>query len=208
MRRTEFLMSGEIPVIILDEFYDEEELELIWEELNLLTYGSKLQNAKGTGTAETETGKSLKSNHGLWLDIIWKNNRNLSNILQIDRKIFTNNLQIFRDSSHWFFNLFNCNADTTLLSYYENEDHYKPHYDEATVTVLNWFYREPKRFKGGDLKLHHKGNINTVPFKNNRVVIFPSLLTHEVTPITMEKEDQNKKFGRYCITQFLFWDPS
>lgn len=37
----------------------------------------------------------------------------------------------------------------------------------------------------------------------NRMVIFPSILDHEVLMVEMTEEDENQKNGRYCITQFI-----
>ena len=37
----------------------------------------------------------------------------------------------------------------------------------------------------------------------NRFVIFPSILVHEVEPVSMTHEQVEKNSGRYSITQFI-----
>lgn len=194
------LKSG-IPVQIINNLYNDEELRLIWEELEFLTYPHKLLGPNDTNSA-TENGVIQKNNLGIFLDDIWQN-RNLSNILMMNRKIFENNMEVLRRSSSWFFQNFTCNTDTTLLSYYENNDYYKPHYDLAVVTVLTWFFREPKCFDGGDLILWDQDEKHVIEVMNNRTVVIPSFLIHEVTPISMKEQYQGQKLGRYCMTQFL-----
>ena len=204
MDRTELLLNGEIPVIILDNFYDGKELDSIWEELEFFTYSHKLLPGSQTGTAQNQdTEAPLKENSGLFLDVVWNNQRQLSNILTVNRKIFANQSEVIRQSSHWFFRHFSCTADHTLISYYEHGNYYKPHSDNSIITVLNWFCKEPKSFSGGDLKLHINGKVGEIEFVNNRTVIFPSCIPHEVTPLEMKSQYFNQKLGRYCMTQFL-----
>ena len=202
MDRTEFLLFDEIPVIILDNFYNAVQLKQIWEELNFFIYTQKLKPPLETGSA-TQGGELLKENSGLWLDHVFRDQRELSNILTINRKIFFDDCKIFRDSPSWFYKHFKPARDTTLLSYYENGGYYKPHHDNATVTVLNWFFKEPKRFEGGNLVFDVDERTHEIEVKNNRLVIFPSCINHSVIPVTLEEEYQNQRFGRCCVTQFL-----
>jgi len=205
MDRTDLLLQDEIPVIILDNFYDDSELTLIWEELEFLTYSHKLLPPDQTGSAlnQEDHETPLKSNSGIFLDTVWANQRQMSNILNVNRKIFNDDMKVFKDSPSWFFREFRCLLDHTLISYYEQGDYYKPHKDNSYVTALSWFCREPKRFSGGDLRLHSEHDMGEVEYANNRTVIFPSCISHEVTPVVMDKKYYNKRLGRYCMTQFL-----
>ena len=45
------------------------------------------------------------------------------------------------------------NSDSTMISYYDTGKYYKPHIDSTHFTCLIWLFKEPKQFKGGDLKL-------------------------------------------------------
>ena len=51
--------------------------------------------------------------------------------------------------------------DTSIISYYEDNDYYEPHHDKFMWTSLTWFYREPKKFTGG------KFSINTSPLRGD-----------------------------------------
>ena len=203
MNRIEFLLNNEIPVIIIDDYYDESELKLIWEELNFFTYSHKLRGPEQTGGAFGDDMMGLKINSGLFLDAVWMNDRKLSNILTVTQKLLSNDMKLIKESPSWFFKLARDLRVTTLISYYEDGGYYAPHFDNAYATVLNWYFKEPKHFTGGNLKLHYDNEVKTIEIKNNRTIIFPSSVMHEVTPVSMEKQYENQKLGRYCITQFL-----
>ena len=188
------------PYIVIDDYYERNELEYIWEELDFLSHPNKLKRAtKRSGGASDNDGKLLKRNFHRYIDEIYVE-RELSNILTVNRKLFNNNYEILRQHPHWFFQNVVFDADYTQVGYYEDNDEYGEHYDCATVTCLTWLYREPKRFTGGDLFLgHEKMKIDCV---NNRTLIFPSMIRHSVNKIQMEMEHQNIRLGRYAISQF------
>ena len=98
------------------------------------------------------------------------------------------------------------NKDFTLISYYENNDYYKAHADTSDITALTWLFKEPKRFTGGDLIF--PDTEERIECKNNKIILFPGCIRHQVTEINMEKQHQNQKLGRWCITQFLHSNPS
>lgn len=188
------------PFITIEDVYNDNEIDLIWEELNFLCYKDKLKQPNDTNTAISKDGVQLKKNLGLWIDDLYSD-RNISNILKINRKIFYNFDNIFKNNNSWFYKNFEPNYDTTLLSYYEDKDNYLPHTDNAYVTILTWFYKLPKVFTGGDLFFPEYEFGCTV--KNNCSIIFPSRIMHEVNPVKMGDEYKDKKYGRFCMTQFL-----
>lgn len=183
--------------IIIDKTYTEEELKLIFLELDFLTLSNTLMGPEHTGTAKQEDGKAKKENKGLFIDEIYTN-RNFSNILKFNRKIYS--IQINQSSVIGNF-LKNSNSDTTLLSYYENSNCYKSHKDSSTLTAVTYLYKEPKAFEGGDLILTDYG-IAFEPWFN-RTYIIPGVVEHEVTEVTMKLEDCGKGLGRYCISNFV-----
>lgn len=190
------------PIILIDDYYSDEELTLIWEELLFLgkkdiLYSESHPKSEG---AKTTSGISLKSNYSVFLDKLFSYDRNFSNILKVNRKLFNQWNNIITQNSHWFYKNLFCSADFTLFSYYENQNYYDLHKDSATATSLSWFFKEPKKFEGGNLFFENEKKIEV---KNNRMVIFPSIIPHGVSSVTMNKEDLNKQFGRFCITQFL-----
>lgn len=181
----------------IDNFYDDNELALIWEELKFLTYSHKLNPPEKTG----QTNPLMKKNRGLFLDDIYSD-RNISNILKVNRKIFTKDvMKQYNDLSEMHENIFNCNQDSTLISYYENAGYYKSHSDTAVITALTWLFKEPKQFEGGDLiftKFDEK-----IEVTNNTLIMFPSHFKHEVTAISMQGYEPFSGNGRYCMSQFI-----
>lgn len=152
-----------------------------------------------TGTALDSKNNRLKSNTGLWIDDIFYK-RECSKILTTNRKLFD---VLSSDVTHdsWFFKRKPINQDYTLISYYENSDYYKPHRDGADITALTWFYKKPKKFKGGDL-IFTEYDIK-IKCKENYTIIFPSNIEHQVTEISIDKEYRNNQYGRFTMTQFL-----
>ena len=152
-----------------------------------------------TGTAIDTKNNILKSNTGLWIDDIFYR-REYSKILTLNRKLFD---LLGSDVTHdsWFFKRKHIDKDCTLISYYENSDYYKPHIDAADITALTWFYKKPKKFKGGDL-IFTEYDIK-IKCKQNYTIIFPSNIEHQVTEISIDKEYRNNHYGRFTMTQFL-----
>ena len=191
-----------IPYIIIDDYYDEVELQLIWEELEFLSYPIKLKRATEKSGGAVTNGKLVKQNFHRYIDNIYSD-RELSNILAVNRKLFIDDMGIMKQHGHWFFKNINFTHDWTQVGYYENNDNYGLHRDSAVITSLTWLHKEPKRYTGGNLFLDGEIEIECV---NNRTLIFPSMITHEVTPVQLEEKYCNQRLGRYCISQFCWAD--
>lgn len=190
-------------VIILDNFYEQHEYDSILNECLFLSKGNKLKVPEKTGSALDEEGNFLKKNKGVFLDDLYSFDRNFSDILTFNRKIF--NVDIVEElckKDTYYRHLRWCNLYTTLLSYYENLDYYKNHADKATVTAITWLFKEPKMFSGGNIFFEQDVN-NFVECKNNRTIYFPSILEHEVEKTIMQKEKTDLGYGRFSITQFF-----
>jgi hypothetical protein len=186
-----------LPYLKIENFYNEIELSLIWDELKFLTHSNKLETPNNTG----QLNPTMKHNNGLFLDTIYTE-RKFSNILKVNRKIFSvDNMKKYADLHFMNRIIFTLNSDTTLLSYYENSGYYKSHSDTAVITILTWLFKEPKQFEGGNLIFTDFDE--TIEIKNNTVIMFPSHAKHEVTSIKMESKDKFSGNGRYCISQFL-----
>ena len=191
------------PHIIVEDWYDEQELSAIWREIDFLSGPNKLKDADSTGTARDFGGAALKNNKGVWLDQVWAFDRSISGILTADRKLFHPKFTSKAMKHHWIFKLLKfCNLDTTLLSYYEDSMEYKPHEDMAYLTAITHHFKEPLSFDGGDLHFPEHGDYK-VPLQNNRLIVFPSMILHSVDPIKMHKDIEGENMGRYTITQFL-----
>ena len=192
------------PYILIDDFYDQSELGGIWEELDYLCHPKRMGRSsleRGAAGKLDENGvyQSLKNTWDLRLDAFYTS-RDSSNILEINRKLF--DLQLYYNHPHWLFNHVDAlNEDTTQILYYENNDEYKPHRDLARLTGITWFYREPKKFTGGNL-IFPRFDME-IECKHNRVILFPSSIYHGVEKVSMEEKDMGKKLGRFTMTQFL-----
>lgn len=198
------LLQEPFPHAIIDNFYDEDELKLIWQELDYYTYSDKLVPASTIGGA-TRNGEKLPKHNGIALDEIYGNNRQISNILTCNRKVFDKNiLESFASLSPLIWDLKELNQDHTIIKYYEDTDYYKFHRDEARFTCLTYLYKEPKAFTGGDLQFHQFDYI--IPIVNNRLIFFTGCIDHASTTLNMNDNYKDKKFsgfGKYTITQFL-----
>lgn len=198
---------NKIPVMVIDRYYDKTAEEKIMQELLFLNNDPrKLKDPPESGSAwdpdESAPGgkKYLKSNKAHSLDDVYLD-RNASNILVENRKLFSSEITDELSKAHPIFRYVKyVNQDATLISYYEDEDYYLPHRDDATITAITWFYQSPKSFVGGDLILEESLEIEC---KSNRCVIFPSITLHSVNKIEMDQNKRGINHGRFSITQFL-----
>jgi len=190
------------PFLEIKNLYNDEELKLIWKELDFLNCINKLEPPENTGTAVDEKTKiPLKKNTGLFLDYTYTK-RNLSNILTINPKLFAPEIiNAFSKLSFGYEIIKNTNSDRTLISYYENGGYYKPHEDKAMFTAVTWFFKKPKAFTGGNFYFTDY-NIQ-VEIENNMTVLFPSFVKHDVDKIILKNKDLIG-YGRYAMTQFLY----
>jgi len=193
------VFESPFPYIQIYDFYTDEELKLIWKELDFILNDYNLLGPDKTASAH-DNGVLLKNNLGFFLDSLYTN-RESSNILRINRKIFHVTQEIFDKSNNWFLKNFKSNVDGTLISYYENGHYYNKHYDDAAATCLTWLYKEPKSFVGGNLLFEDYGI--EVEVKNNSLIFFPSIIPHRVSTISMDERYSGKCMGRICISQFI-----
>ena len=207
-QKVNFIQHSAFPYIVADNWYSPEEEAHIWKEIEFLT--ARPENFE---PADNEVGliarnkdQTPKGKHNrLYPDRIFTQNyRDRSHILFYNRKQLMKPFLDFVEKSlpqgrHWK----STNADSTLISYYEDGDHYGAHWDSATTTILRWFFKEPKKFKGGDLTFTDSGEV--VKCKHNRMILFPGYYMHTVDPIKINKKNQNKGLGRYTLTTFYYY---
>lgn len=192
----------ELPVAVIDEYYDNRACDRIWQELCFLNNDQgKLQSPADTGSAlDLKTGVTLKRNHGIDLDSVYAD-RSISNILRENKKLCRDELTDQLMEHHSFFRYLRGDPEnSTLIQYYANGDHYKKHTDGAVITAITSFYKHPKSFSGGNLILEDKLQVDC---GYNRMVIFPSILFHAVEPVNIDCSLLGQNFGRYSITQFI-----
>jgi hypothetical protein len=197
------------PYILVDNFYNQQELNEIWEELDYMCSPkrmnrSSIENGGAWDKDEYGNKQLLKHNWTMWLDPFFVQNRQHSNILGVNRKLF-HNMHLFTDHPHWLINDVDAlQKDFSQIAYYEDSDVYKVHRDYSRLTCLTWFFREPKKFTGGNLQFP-LFDIE-IECKNNRMIIFPGAVPHAATKVCMEEEHRGKKLGRFVMVQLLKLD--
>ena len=186
------------PHMIINNLYNEKELELIWEELNFFTKPGKLLEAKDYGGVVGYTPA-----RAVVLDNIFATHRQMSNILTVSRKLFNSTiLQKFGEIHDCCYIAQQCNWDVVKLRYYHNDDYYEPHTDRCMQFLgFSYFYKEPKKFEGGEL-LFPKYDY-TVSCENNSIIIMPGWVEHAVSKVSIEDSEYFDGWGRYAITHFF-----
>lgn len=187
--------KGALNYILIDDFFSENELLIINNELDILKkYSVSPLNPK-VHVAMIDN-KPLKTNSSLFIDEFFASNRNESKILTLNRKLFDDKISSIAINSNCFFgSLKNCNFDVTLINYYKINEEYLPHVDRSLLTAITMFKRG--EFNGGELCFVDYNEI--VEFKENRTVIFPGCLKHWAKSI--ETKDENAL--RITMAQFL-----
>ena len=186
------------PVVIADNLFSYKEYKDMFDEFKRIKSRGLLQTGNETFGGLDQSGNMKKKNSSIFLDRVYSDRR-LSDILINNRKVFYPSVVSELIKLHPFFNYIpQCNNDCTLLSYYDNDNKYEEHRDTSIITILTWFYEEPKKFEGGDFIVEKDF---TIECKANRTVFMPSYMLHAVTAVKPEKA--NKGLGRYTMTQFI-----
>lgn len=190
-------------IVIVRDWYTEDELIGIWNELDVICSPYILRSEKDrkfTGAADSKIG------HGIFLDVFYetRERRSLSKILDLNYKIYNDKfLKDLSDIDSTFKHYRNGNSDATLVNYYENNNLYGEHEDKCIFTSNIVLWREPKKFDGGKFIIHNNNTFFDFDVETNDMIIFPGYLTHSVTKITMHDDYVPWKSGRYTITNFL-----
>jgi Rps23 Pro-64 3,4-dihydroxylase Tpa1-like proline 4-hydroxylase len=184
---------------IIYNFFDVHELNLINAELHsLFTSDYKIKPDDEHHLNLLNKDKTQDYN----LDIIYENRREQSNILMLIKKIYTLDNNILDTKQNPFLSFIKAsNHDNTRVNKYHNLSSYSKHHDNAVLTMMYPFWKDPKEFEGGDLFF---ANHEYKPYlKNNSCVIFPSYEMHELTQI----KSKNDNVNRVSINQRVFIVP-
>jgi hypothetical protein len=199
------LVHGPLPLMIVRNFYTQEELSLIWRELEFFNSPHKWKRSTHTGSNGSDplTGMPLANAFSLEMDAIFSGDRQASDILRLNRKIFDPAIiESFAKLSPLVHHIKYLNEDTTKLKYYEQGEYYRGHFDTSRFTACTYFFKEPKCFVGGDL--HFEEYDYTVPIENNMVVLFVGSAIHSSTEVRMiEEKPRFSMHGKYVMSQFL-----
>jgi hypothetical protein len=179
---------------VIDNFYTDEELSLVTQEIIDLEPHSL--SPKATTTAISDDNKELlKSGKGLFLHEHFKNDLTASKILHINRKIFSDELnKIFIDFDPSFAHIRHSTSDEVLLNFYRDKDKYLPHRDGFPISAITFL--KVGEFEGGNFLFPEYNE--TVLVKNNRVVIFHGCIQHQAEEI---RADDNSY--RVSIAHFI-----
>ena len=193
------LYANPFPLMVVENFYNEEELNLIWEELSFYTKPEKLLNAEGYGGIVNYTNAKA-----LILDEIYtKKHRNVSNILTMNRKLFKCGVLDKFSEIHDCCSIANeSNYDVTKVRYYHDKEYYEAHADISFQFLgFSYFYKEPKKFTGGELFFPRHNYELTC--ENNSIIILPGWVKHGVKEIKIGDSNYYDGWGRYAITSFF-----
>jgi predicted 2-oxoglutarate/Fe(II)-dependent dioxygenase YbiX len=145
-----------------------------------------------------------KSSKNLWLFQAYQNKQVEFNLPAfIEGKIWSEDIKnILKETQDSLFQTaLYTDTSQMLLSKYADGDHYSWHRDyNPTITMNLMLAKEPLDFTGGDFVFgdwENKVVKKTIPFKNNRLVIFPSRVFHCVTPVS--KKIANNLTDRFTI---------
>jgi len=195
------------PFIVIDDWYTPNEEKAVWKELDFFSSQPKknIDRAETTIVARNSDGSSKSLAYRFYIDDFY-HNRNISPIFNFMYKQRSNVFHnIISECMPYARSFFASNADTSLISYYEENDHYQPHFDTFLWTCLIWMVKEPRLFDGGDFKLNEPDV--EVKLKNNRMVMFPSCFLHSVSPVKFHTQPKEIGYGRYTITHFYYSRP-
>ena len=193
------LYANPFPLMVVENFYNQDELDLIWEELKFYTKPGKLVDAKGYGGIVDSTNAKA-----LLLDELYsKKYRGISNILTMNRKLFECGVLDKFSEIHGCCSIANqCNHDITKVRYYHNKEYYEAHADISfQFLAFSYFYKEPKKFTGGELFFPRHNYELTC--ENNSIIILPGWVTHGVKEVKIEDSVYYDGWGRYSITSFF-----
>lgn len=189
--------------IIIYDVLTPEQLKNVWTEIEFLhprmiRVG---ENGFDGGTAKDEDGNYLKQNRVIGIQDVYNYQHNISYILQYlvelyNREDLTDSImsdlgyyyRLYRKARTYYFK----------LQYYETNDGYRTHEDETVFTSSLFLFKDPKNFTGGDFVFDEYDYV--IPCELNKMIIFPSVLKHSVTPVIML--DDRPMTGRYSITVF------
>jgi hypothetical protein len=184
-------ITNNFSIAIVDNFYSVSELKEIKDELKLLSAVAELKVFVNKPAKDEENNSKQKSN-SFFLDTLYNNKRDLSKILTLNRKLFSNELNEKLVEKNLFYRqVQDVNSDSTLLNFYKSTDYYKPHNDTTCFTALTFFTLE--EFYGGDL-VFPEYNLK-VGAVENRMVIFPGFVLHG--------SEEVKSGIRVSMAQFL-----
>ena len=116
-------------IVVIDNWYSEQELKKIWKELDFYSGTQEMGRAENnlTVTGVDKKGEPQAKCYRIFLDSFYQQNkRHVSSILSSMNKFKDPNLHNKFRTIPMGRQFTETNSDTSFISYYENEDNYKP----------------------------------------------------------------------------------
>lgn len=184
------------PHIIVKDILEEDDLNLLWKELDFFTTPNKLLPAIEYGGIPDKTNASA-----LILDKFYKDVKS-SNIFHLESKLFESGviseLEKLDPACAYFSQ---CKNFTTKVRYYHDGEYYDAHTDYTfAFIVFSYFHKEPKKYSGGEL--FFPDHDYQYSCDNNSCIIIPGYIKHGVHTVSLQNSDYYDGCGRYCITTF------
>jgi len=194
-----FEKNKEYPYVIIDNWFTKQELNEVWKQLNYFTDKNILPKSyfRNDLLAYDNNGNCYNESYTMFFDTYFQSfglkfNHISNTIYKVQNNTFHDTLT---NTSEVFNTFANTNQSPIFACYYENNHRYQYHVNNGLFTILVWMYKEPKKFKGGDL-IFKKGE-KIVNAKNNRMIIFPSYLEYKIDKVNMKSTTSNT--GCYLI---------
>jgi len=207
------ILSDPFPHLIAENFYDEEELELIWEVLDSITEEQKFLppgHVHGASAYKDDRLVFLTNHKAIRLNDFY-NEKPYSNIFKLFKKKFDQQFaNSFANRFPQFLSLTDLENSHCLVKarYYADGEYYKPHTDyRSSYAIFTYFNKQPKKYTGGDLYFPQYGNYH-FKCEHNTIILTPAYVKHSVKKVNIDQEDYNNNFGRYAITYFIGMTPS
>ena len=190
MKRKYITHTKQIPYLIVENFFKDEEVDNMLSEIKLFDENGLFCFQPGLKMEEGH-----KHNTQLGLDKLYAIRQASYTLTKLDEIFHDKKLVKKLEDMHWFYDSWGLtNYDSSFVTKFVEDDYYHEHRDCAVISWMYWLWEEPKSFTGGDVRLTDY-NIE-VPVKRNQLMIFPSSIRHSVNKI------ENGK-GRYCVVRFL-----
>ena len=193
------------PFLFVDNWYNSEEEDLIWKELDFYTNSySFIRGENDPEAASFDDGSSKASSFRVYLDSVYTRfGRGRSAILRAMPKIVSDEMKdALRKTTPVHRIFLETNCDSTVVNYYEDGEDYKKHFDTSVMTAIIWFNKSPKSYEGGDFVFTDSGI--KVESNHNRLVMFPCFYEHLSEPVVLKDSPRLSGLGKYSIVHFYF----
>jgi hypothetical protein len=191
------LLDAPFPHVIVKDFFTEEELALVYQELDFLTLPGKL-----LAPGQHHSSIKLTSSKALHLEKVY-NIPEISNILQLTKKALDAPfINVVATKWPHFKALTAINNIITKVRYYHNGEGYEPHTDiRHSFLSFMYFHTQPKKFEGGEIYFPEYNY--EISCDHNTLVLLGGYVQHGVKTVIIEDDEYWNKNGRYCISQFM-----